>query len=63
MQEALRQFLPVDGKIAALFKVGNALANKDIESIVTRSVLASGASDSCLRCFMDGGTLVVVATF
>ncbi len=34
MLEALRQFLPKDGKIAALFKGGVALANKDIESIM-----------------------------
>jgi hypothetical protein len=34
MLEALRQFLPTDGKIAALFKGGVALANKDIESIM-----------------------------
>lgn len=34
MLEALRQFLPADGKIAALFKGGVALANKDIESIM-----------------------------
>ena len=34
MLEALRQFLPTDGKIAALFRGGVALANKDIESIM-----------------------------
>jgi len=34
MLEALRQFLPSDGKIGALLKGGFALANKDIEAIL-----------------------------
>lgn len=34
MIEALRMFLPTDGKLAALFKGGMALASKDIEAII-----------------------------